>query len=160
MAKRLVRGKKSLQVQKEREGSWTQKKREEMLAELAVTLNIAASCRKVGMSERGFQRLRKRDAAFRAQFSQVILEAYERMELKYLERGTHGTKRPVFQGGRKVGTIVEFPDKVTMALLRVHRETATRAREADRARAEELALAKIRLAEKLSDMNRRMGGDG
>jgi hypothetical protein len=160
MARKVVHGGSRLQVQQEREGTWTKTKRAEMLTELAVTLNIAASCRKVGMSERGFQKLRRRDPEFRADFEQVIRECYDALELKYLERGTHGTRRPVFQGGKRIGEIVEYPDKVTLALLRVHRETAMRVREADRARAEELELAKIRLAEKLSDMNRRMGGNG
>lgn len=161
MTKRVVMSRGGrLQTQKERGGSWTKAKRTAFLAELGITLNIQAACRKVKMGRSGLYALRRRDAGFRAEMGQVIADAYEQLELKYLERGVHGVKRPVFQGGRKVGEIIEYPDKVAMTLLRAHGDTAARAREATSARADEIALAKLRLAEKLSDMNRRMGGNG
>ena len=160
MTAKIARGRKGAQVQRERAGSWDKATRGAFLAHLSVTLNVSASCRKVKRCPQGLYKLKKRDAGFRTDMSQVIADAYEQMELKYLERGVHGSKRPVFQGGAKVGEIIEYPDRVALTLLRAHRETAIAARLEVEARKDELALAKIRLAEKLSEMNRRMGGEG
>jgi hypothetical protein len=160
MANKVLRGGKSVQVQRERKQGWTKRKREAFLAHLATTCNVRASCRKVRMSEAGFYKLKQRDPDFRRNYGAVIAEAYEGLELRYLERGIHGTKRPVFQGGVKVGEVTEYPDRVALVLLSAHRNTALAAREADRARQDELELARLRFAERLSDMNRRMGGSG
>jgi len=160
MAGRVANGRKGPQVREEREGGWTEERREAVLAEIAVTLNISASCRKVGMSHQSLYKLKARDPEFRAGLAQAIAWAYDQMEMNYLKRGVHGTRRPVFQGGRKVGHVVEYPDGVAMKLLSAHRETAMRVRREDAARKDELELARLRLSERLSEMNRRLGGEG
>lgn len=140
--------------------TWEDEVREAFLEDLARTCNIAASCRAVGMSEGGFYSLRRRDAGFRAQFNETIGDSYALMELKYQERAIHGTRKPVFHAGKKVGFTLEYPDRVAVTLLRAHAERAALAQERDRFRHEELELARLRLAEKLSEMNRKMGGGG
>ncbi|HEY0113542.1 MAG TPA: hypothetical protein VGB59_10385 [Allosphingosinicella sp.] len=67
MAKKIVRGNKRLQVQKQRKGTWTTRKREAVCSRLAETCNVTAACRAVRMSTQGFHRLVKRDPEFRAQ---------------------------------------------------------------------------------------------
>jgi hypothetical protein len=160
MAKKIVRSGKRTQLREEPKHSWTPRRLRALLDHLAVTCNIEASCRKLGMSSAGLRTYRRLHPEFRPEFDAAIAEGYERLELKKLERGIYGTERPVFQGGRKVGTIVEYPDKVTLQLLRLHHDRVARARIAEASRAEDLELARLRLEERLSEMNRRMGGEG
>jgi phage protein D len=160
VAKKVVRGKKTLQVQRERAGSWTKAKRAEMCAQLAASCNVAASCRAVGMSQQGFYKLLRRDAVFRAECDAAVAEIYGRLELAVLERQLKGRRKPVFHAGKQVATITEYSDAIALALLRAHRERAERGAGAGRRQAEEAELARLRIEAKLTDMNRRMGGQG
>lgn len=156
----VAQGRKGRQSRREREGSWTAVKRAEVCAKLAETCNVRASCRAVGMSEPGFYKLRRRDAAFRAECDRAIAEAYFEIELLMLQRQKVGVKRPVFHGGKKVGTVTHYSDAVALALLRAHRDKADRSGDAERLRREEEDAAFRELEDKLGEMNRRMGGDG
>ncbi len=73
-----------LQVRKAAKGGWTPAKRAAFLEHLAATCNIAASARAVGMAPRGAHALKKRDAAFAADWAGAIEAAYETLEVRLL----------------------------------------------------------------------------
>ena len=73
-----------LQVRKAAKGGWTPAKRAAFLEHLAATCNIAASARAVGMAPRGAHALKKRDAAFAADWAGAIEAAYETLEARLL----------------------------------------------------------------------------
>lgn len=73
-----------LQVRKAAKGGWTPAKRAAFLEHLATTCNIAASARAVGMAPRGAHALKKRDAAFAADWAGAIEAAYETLEVRLL----------------------------------------------------------------------------
>ena len=73
-----------LQVRKAARGGWTPAKRAAFLEHLAATCNIAASARAVGMAPRGAHALKKRDAAFAADWAGAIEAAYETLEVRLL----------------------------------------------------------------------------
>lgn len=73
-----------LQVRKAAKGGWTPAKRAAFLEHLAATCNIAASARAVGMAPRGAHALKKRDAAFAADWARAIEAAYETLEVRLL----------------------------------------------------------------------------
>ncbi|HEY0113541.1 MAG TPA: hypothetical protein VGB59_10380 [Allosphingosinicella sp.] len=77
-----------------------------------------------------------------------------------LKRQRDGVKKPVFHAGKRIGTITQYSDRVALALLKVHEEKAQRGAHADKLMAQEEELARLRLEAKLSEMNRRMGGNG
>lgn len=160
MAKRVTRGRRGAQVQEERVEGWTPDKREAFLAHLAATCNIAASCREVGMSEQGLYKLKMRDANFRADFEAAVAEGYSRLELLMMERAMNGTRKPVLHGGKIVTEIVEYSDRVAMSMLAAHRDTAMRGREVISRRDEDPEKALEAFMALLSDMNKRMGGEG
>lgn len=160
MKGKVVRGKKRLQVQRPRKGTWTDAKREAFCLKLAQTCNVRASCRAVKMSEGGYYKLVKRDPEFRAQRDQAIAAIHFDVRLMVLKRQRDGVRRPVFHAGKKVGTITHYSDRVALALLRAHEEKAQRGADSERLRAQEDELARLRVEARLSEMNRRMGGEG
>jgi hypothetical protein len=157
---KLVRTNKRVQVQREREGTWTAKTRDAFCHSLSETLNVRASLRKVGMSASGFYKLKRRDPEFEARCDEALAGIYFEAELAMARRSRDGERKAVFQGGKRVGTIRHYPDRVMLTLLRAHRERAERGAGAERFRAQEEELARLRLEAKLSEMNRRMGGNG
>ena len=117
-------GGKRPQLRKARTTGWTPKTREEFLAALSGTSNIAAALRRVGMCRSGLDKLRQRDAAFRAGMRQAIRSAYQPLELFVLERLMNGTVKTVTRADGSVETVHEFPLHLAIQLLRLHKDTA------------------------------------
>lgn len=126
---------------------WTLPRQADFLAHLAASCNVRASAGKVGMSEQSVYRLRMRSADFRRAFDIARDEGYVRLEMLMLERA----------GGS--GDDGEVSEKLAMTLIAQHR-----ARMRDEPRPAEIKrdMAEVRkkLEAKLSEMNKRMGGDG
>ncbi|WP_380874215.1 hypothetical protein ACFB49_46480 [Sphingomonas sp. DBB INV C78] len=138
---------------KQRDGAWSIKKRETFLAHLAVTCNVRASVRAVGMSETGLYKLRQRDAGFRAAWAEALAEGYDRLEMMALERALGGTPTPIIYGGRQTGE-VQMPDNsMVLKLLQMHR-TSVKGGSAVMIADPEAAC--VRLREKLAEMHDRM----
>lgn len=97
-------------------GGWTRAKQVAFLDHLAATCNIYASARSVGMTASGARMLRKRDAAFDADWKLAIEAGYELLEGELLARalGTRGAReggareRGAREGGGDDGA--EAPD--------------------------------------------------
>ncbi|OHT19680.1 GTA baseplate fiber-binding domain-containing protein [Edaphosphingomonas haloaromaticamans] len=107
-----------------RTGGWTEAKRETFLAHLAVTANVSASARLVGMGEPGAYKLRRRDADFRAAWKAALEEGLEHLEQVALQRALGGTLTPIIHGGEAKGEVLVPDNRMVMFLLRMHRETA------------------------------------
>ena len=126
---------------------WTLQRQADFLGHLAASCNVRASAAKVGMSEQSVYKLRMRSAEFRRAFDIARDEGYVRLEMLMLERA----------GGDGEGG--EISEKLAMTLIAQHR-----ARMKEEARPAEIKrdMAEVRrkLEAKLSEMNKRMGGDG
>ncbi|AGH51125.1 hypothetical protein G432_17035 [Sphingomonas sp. MM-1] len=138
-----------------RTGGWTEAKRETFLAHLAVTANVSASARLVGMGEPGAYKLRRRDADFRAAWKAALEEGLEHLEQVALQRALGGTLTPIIHGGEAKGEVLVPDNRMVMFLLRMHRETAREAAPAPGA-AIDMTDAFARLDEKLAEMHERM----
>lgn len=128
---------------------WTLDKQAEFLAHLAASCNVKASAQAVGMSEAGVHRLRLRSPEFRAAWEAAIEEGYVRLELFLLERAIKGAN----------GASPEFSERLALTLLHAARPATRRAprpAEAERDRAAMRAAVET----KLSDMNKKLGGEG
>lgn len=136
---------------------WTAEKQRLFLAELADTANVSASARAAGMPEASVYRLRRRSAEFRAAWAAALCEGYEKLELMLLDRAINGVVKPVWHGGKQVGSITEYSDRLALTLITAHR-AAVHGRGG--AYDEEPGAVRARLEAKLSEMNRRMGGEG
>jgi hypothetical protein len=138
---------------------WTLDRQAEFLAQLAMTCNVRASARAVGMSEQSVHRLRLRSPEFRDAWALAIEEGYVRLEIFLLERAINGTEKPLLhKNGEQIGSVVEHSDRLALALYNARRPATFRLRPTDRKadRAEERRL----IEGKLSEMNKRMGGEG
>ena len=119
----LVRGGKPRMV-KARKNSWTKAKQEAFLAELGATCNIAAALRKVKKSRSGLDRLRQRDAGFRARLEETVSRAYGDLELFTLKKMMDGTVKTVTKPDGGVETVHEYPLHLAVQLLRLHKDRA------------------------------------
>ena len=134
--------------------AWTKAKQEQFLEHLAATCNVRASCRAVGLSEPGAYKRKKADAGFRASWARAVAEAVGRLELMLIERAMKGTvKTHVTREGVKLRT-TEYPDRIALSLIRVHKEEARQA-EGDAIEDEPIEAVRARIARKLDMLVRR-----
>ena len=131
--------------------SWSVKKRNVFLAHLAISCNVAASCRKARLYESLVYRRRRIDAAFRASWAEAVTEAVQRLEMALLERAMAGKVVERTRGGETVKT-VEYSDQVAMALIRAHKDGAIPVGDDDE---EELAALRAKISRKLDFVARR-----
>jgi len=137
---------------------WTLARQRTFLETLAQTSNVAASERKAKMPPGSAYKERRRSPAFEAAWREALSEGYTRLEHTMLERALQGVVRRVTKSEDGQET-VEYSDRMGMALLAAHRTTVTGAGKAAPVAAE-TEDARQWLARKLSEMNRRMGGEG
>ena len=143
---------------KKRRVAWTAKREALFLAALAETAKITAGVKASGLSESSIYRRRQIDPGFRARWTEALREGLVKLETMLLDRALNGVERDVWHGGKVVGTMIDYSDRLALALLAAHRGTV---REAS---AEHVAPSSAEqrtvLLEKLSAMNRGMGGPG
>ena len=136
---------------------WTAERQARFLAELAATANVSASARAAGMSEASVYRLRRRSAAFCDAWAVALREGYDRLEMMLLDRAMNGVVKPVWHGGKQVGSITEYSDRLALTLISAHRAAV---RGGAALPIEEPGVARARIEERLAEMNLRMGGEG
>jgi hypothetical protein len=136
---------------------WTIERQTRFLTELAATANVSASARAAGMSEACVYRLRQRSPEFREAWSLALREGYEKLELMLLDRALNGVEKPVWYGGKQVGSITEYSDRLALTLIAAHRASV---RGGSAECVEEPGAVRQRFAAKLGEMNIRMGGEG
>ena len=102
---------------------WSLARERRFLAQLAQSGNVAASVRASGLSDTSVYRRRQKDDGFRARWVEALREGYARLETLLLERALNGVEKPVWHGGKQVGTAREYSDRLALALLAAHRGT-------------------------------------
>ena len=140
----------------ERDRDWTERKQKQFLYHLSWSVNVRASARAVSMSEPSVYRLRARSTEFRAAWDVALREGYARLEVVMLERAIGGTVKPIVSAGKVTGEMTEYSDRLGLSLLAAHR-AAVHGVEANPG---DPASARERIAAKLAEMNRRLGGEG
>lgn len=108
----------------QRHDGWTPNRRALFLQALADTCNVTMACHAAGMSSGAIYPLRKRDPAFRAQWTDALREGYSRLEAALLDRAINGIERPVMYGGKQVASVQHYSDAWGMKMLAHHRVVA------------------------------------
>jgi len=170
-----------------RHDGWTPDRQRAFLKALADTGCVRRAAKWVGMTDASAYMLRRADGAdsFRRAWEEARSIGVERLADIAFERAVHGVPVPVFYKGEQVGERRWYNDRLLMFTLRHHdperygafgaggtgtipaslQKLLKRKWEAERV-AEEQARRALEpdprewLANKLSEMNRRMGGDG
>lgn len=147
-------------VQKEKKTivRWSQEREDMFLEVLAQTANVRSALRVAGFSDSNVYRKRSQSAAFRARWAAALREGFVKLETEMLRRALDGTEKPVFHQGKLVATITEYDNRIGLALLSAHRDAVMGTAPI----APALSEAEMRkaLADRLSEMNRNMGGNG
>ena len=140
-------------VRKASKRDWTKAKEQAFLTALAESCNVTAAAAAGGVSVAGAYLHRKKVAAFRAGWAEAIATAYQRLELVMLDRALNGTEKIVVRKDGSEERMRTYSDTAALALLRMHRDTATEAiSEPDPVDVEEL---RDRLFKKLQRLRKR-----
>ena len=141
------------QLKKRAKRDWSKAKAEKFLKVLAETCNVSEACRKSGVPMTVAYRRRKMDAAFRAEWAEMIVIGYHRLEGVLLQRAFDGTDRTVTKKDGSEERIHEYPNQMGLQLLKMHREMAS---EGDaHMTAEDVHEIRERLVRKLQRLKKR-----
>lgn len=80
--------------------------------------HVGRAAKSIGVSRRHLYRIRESDPEFRAAWIEAIEIGTGALEDEAVRRAMQGIDKPIFQGGRKVGTVREYSDTLLMFLLR------------------------------------------
>jgi hypothetical protein len=153
----LIAGKRP-QMRKATPRSWTKAKEEVFLMTLAETCNVTRACEAAGVGVTSVYRRKKENAAFRANWLAAIAIAYQQLELVLLERAFNGTDKLVKLSAGESRVMKEYSNSLGVALLKMHRDTATDAE--FEMPPEEIEEVRERLVSKLRRMDERDGRNG
>ena len=141
------------QRKKRAKRDWSKAKAVKFLTVLGDTCNVSEACRQTGLSVTVVYRRRKMDAAFRAEWNEILASAYRRLELVLLERAFNGVERVVRRRDGNDETMREYSDGLGLKLLQMHRDTVGEA-EAERPQ-EDVDEIRERLVRKLQRLKKR-----
>lgn len=133
--------------------SWTKTKEQAFLTALAETCNVKHSAKAAGVAPSTVYARRGRDAAFRAGWDQALAIGYAQLEMMMLERALHGVDKIVIGTDGKRTVMKDYSDRVGLALLRMHRDSAGLAEEGHDE--EEVAEAAERILARLKAIGER-----
>lgn len=109
----------------------TPKKRREwkkaFLAALAKSPNVSAAARKARIARAAVYEARE-DEPFAKAWDDALASAIDDAEGEMYRRAVKGTRKPVYQGGVKVGEIQEYSDTLLIFLLKAHKPEKYRER--------------------------------
>ena len=140
-----------------RPSDWTRKMADHFVETLADTCNVTLAAAAIGRSIANVYKWRGKDAAFRASWDRALAIGYSRLELMLLERALHGVEKVVVARDGTSSVMREYPDRVALTLLRMHRETAAMAEESVDGREHDEACERI--IAKLSRLKERDAAD-
>lgn len=119
-----VDGKSRPRVRRQAKRTWTKAKERAFFAMLAESCNVLMAAKAAGVRpQRAYDR-RAADASFRASWDRALAEGYRSLELMMLQRALHGVEKTVVARDGTTTVMREYSDRVALALLRMHRETA------------------------------------
>ena len=110
-----------------RRSDWTRKMGEQFCETLADTCNVTLAAGAIGRSIGNVYKWRAKDATFRAGWDQALAMGYSRLEMMLLERALHGVEKVVVARDGTSSVMREYPDRVALTLLRMHRDSAAQA---------------------------------
>ena len=109
------------QLKKRAKRDWSQAKARKFLTVIAETCNVSEACRRSGVPMTVAYRRRKMDAAFRAEWAEMIAIAYQRLEAVLLDRAFNGTEKVITRRDGSEERMREYPNQLGLQLLKMHR---------------------------------------
>lgn len=109
--------------------SWTPAKERRFLEALATCCNVKLAAKTAKVSTSAAYVRRQKNAVFRRAWETALATGYAQLELMMLERALHGVEKVVVGRDGTRTVMREYGDRVALALLRMHRDTAKAADE-------------------------------
>lgn len=109
-----------------RRSDWTQEMSDQFIETLADTCNVTLAAASIKRSIANVYKWRGKDASFRAAWERALAVGYSRLELMLLERALHGVEKVVVARDGTSSVMREYPDRVALTLLRLHRDGVAR----------------------------------
>lgn len=94
------------------------KKMEQFLEKLEQVANVSQACRATKISRRTIYNWIETDEFFKKDYDRSVMIAIDVLEDEAKRRAFTGNKEPVYQGGKKVGTITKYSDTLLIFLLK------------------------------------------
>lgn len=88
------------------------------LKALAESGTVTTASKKAKIGRTTAYKVREEDSVFAAAWDEALAEAVDGMEAEAHRRAVEGTLKPVYQQGRKVGSIREYSDTLLIFLLK------------------------------------------
>lgn len=161
----LTVGKYRGKVQKRsgRVSDFTEAKARKFCEVLADTCNVTLAAAAIGRSITNIYKQRIKNASFRASWDAALAMGYSRLELMLLERALHGVEKVVIARDGTTSVMREYPDRVALTLLRMHRETVAIAGETvddqDHEEARERIVARLKRLRERDGIETKAAGD-
>ena len=97
------------------------KRRERFIASLTATANVVKSCEIAHLDRKTAYNWRNAHPDFLEAWDEALDLGNNILEDEALRRAVEGTEKPVYQGGRCVGTVREYSDTLLIFLLKGRR---------------------------------------
>lgn len=94
------------------------------LGMLAQTGNVSLSAKAAKLNKSNFYLLYKRDQKFAEAWDEAIRVSKHSLHDEALRRAVEGVQKPVYQGGKKVGTIREYSDTLLIFMIKLRDKEA------------------------------------
>lgn len=94
---------------------------EAFLGHLAAKGSVAYAANRSGIDRRVLYRLRETDEGFAARWEEALQVGVERLQDDAMRRALDGTERPVWRGGKQVGSVRQYDNRLLQFLLKAHR---------------------------------------
>jgi len=99
---------------------FTSDRKKQFLEVLEATGNVSDTCRLVTIGRTAAYNHRKKDRSFALEWDEAEAIAMGAMEGEARRRGVDGVDRPLMHGGKQVGSVKEYSDRMLELLLRAH----------------------------------------
>lgn len=94
------------------------KKQTDFLASFSDVASVSKACKKTKLARSTVYEWLKTNEDFKKRYNEACKVAVAALEDEAIRRAHEGTLRPVFQGGKKVGTVREYSDTLLIFLLK------------------------------------------
>jgi len=91
------------------------------LHHLAQTGSVSLAAARAEIRRSTLYLMRQSDEAFAERWDQALDMGVERLQDTAMNRAMHGSPRPVWRNGKKVGTVQHYDNRLLQFLLRAHR---------------------------------------
>lgn len=91
--------------------------------------NVTLAARAAGVNRQYMYELRKEDPVFAQAWDAALDEAIDLLEAEMHRRAFQGVSKPVYQQGKKVGSVREYSDTLAIFLAKAHRPEKFRERQ-------------------------------